>query len=392
MYPTVYLRRDRKLRVEAGHPWVFQSEIGRIAGEAGPADLVRVVNHAGAFLGVGYISDRSQIAVRLLSRSDEEINAQFFRHRLADAWSLRKQIVGSNTNCYRLVYGEADGLPGLTVDIYDRYASVQVLALGMERWTDVIVDGMSEMLGLAGIVLRNDVPVRQLEGLPLEVRFARAEFNPSVAVQENGFAMLVDLWQGQKTGYFLDQRENRAYIAPFVKEAVVLDCFSHTGSFAVHAAGYGAKEVTAVDISELAVLGTRRNAERNGFASNIKAVAANAFDFLREASDSGHAYDVVMLDPPAFTKNKHAVPAARRGYKEINLRGLKLTRPGGYLITSSCSYHLSREEFLGVLAEAARDAHRQVKVVAVRGQGGDHPVLLAAPETEYLKFVVAQVF
>ncbi len=392
MYPTVYLRRDRKLRVEAGHPWVFQSEIGRIAGEAGPADLVRVVNHAGAFLGVGYISDRSQIAVRLLSRSDEEINAQFFRRRLADAWSLRKHIVGSNTNCYRLVYGEADGLPGLTVDIYDRYASVQVLALGMERWTDVIVDGISEMLGLAGVVLRNDVPVRQLEGLPLEVRFARAEFNPSVAVQENGFAMLVDLWQGQKTGYFLDQRENRAYIAPFVKEAVVLDCFSHTGSFAVHAAGYGAKEVTAVDISELAVLGTRRNAERNGFASNIKAVAANAFDFLREASDSGHAYDVVMLDPPAFTKNKHAVPAARRGYKEINLRGLKLTRPGGYLITSSCSYHLSREEFLGVLAEAARDAHRQVKVVAVRGQGGDHPVLLAAPETEYLKFVVAQVF
>ncbi len=172
----------------------------------------------------------------------------------------------------------------------------------------------------------------------------------------------------------------------------MLDCFSHTGSFAVHAAGYGAKEVTAVDISRQAVLGTLKNAENNGFASTIKAVESNAFDFLREASDAGHAYDVVMLDPPAFTKNKHAVPAARRGYKEINLRGLKLTRRGGFLITSSCSYHLSREEFLGVLAEAARDAHRQVKVVAVRGQGGDHPVLLAAPETEYLKFVVAQVF
>ncbi|MBT9133476.1 MAG: Ribosomal RNA large subunit methyltransferase I [Firmicutes bacterium] len=392
MYPTVYLRRDRRLRVEAGHPWIFQSEIGRIAGEAGPADIVRVVNHAGAFLGVGYISDRSQIAVRLLSRTDEEVNVRFFRRRLEDAWSLRKQVVGSNSNCYRLVYGEADGLPGLTVDIYGRYASVQVLALGMERWTDVIVEETRAMLGLAGVILRNDAPVRQLEGLPLEVRFATAEFDPVVAVQENGFSMTVDLWQGQKTGYFLDQRENRAYIAPFLGETAVLDCFSHTGSFAVHAAGYGAKEVTAVDISRQAVLGTLKNAENNGFASTIKAVESNAFDFLREASDAGHAYDVVMLDPPAFTKNKHAVPAARRGYKEINLRGLKLTRRGGFLITSSCSYHLSREEFLGVLAEAARDAHRQVKVVAVRGQGGDHPALLAAPETEYLKFVVAQVF
>lgn len=392
MYPTVYLRRDRKPRVEAGHPWIFQSEIGRIAGEAQPGDIVRVVNHAGAFLGVGYINDRSQIAVRLLSRSDEEINPLFFRRRLEEAWSLRKQVVGSSSNCYRLVYGEADGLPGLTVDIYDRYASVQVLALGMERWISAIVEAVSELLGLDGVVLRNDVPVRQLEGLPLEVRFATAAFNPVVNVRENGFAMAVDLWQGQKTGYFLDQRENRAYIAPFVRDAVVLDCFSHTGSFAIHAAGYGAKDVTAVDISAQAVLGTRQNAAQNGFAAAIRAVESNAFDFLREAADAGHAYDVVMLDPPAFTKNKHSVPAARRGYKEINLRGLKLTRRGGFLVTSSCSYHLSREEFLGVLAEAARDAHRQVKVVAVRGQAGDHPLLLAAPETEYLKFVVAQVF
>lgn len=392
MYPTVYLRRDRRPRVEAGHPWIFQSEIGRIAGEMQPGDIVRVVSHAGAFLGVGYINDRSQIAVRLLSRGDEEISAPFFRRRLLDAWSLRKQIVGTDSNCYRLVYGEADGLPGLTVDIYDRYASVQVLAYGMERFTPVIVEALCEELGLAGVVLRNDVPVRQLEGLPLDVSFATAAFDPVVSVRENGFSMQVDLWQGQKTGYFLDQRENRAFIAPFVRDASVLDCFSYTGSFAVHAAGYGAKEVTAVDISLQAVLGTRQNALQNGFASTIKAVESNAFDFLREATDAEQAYDVVMLDPPAFTKNKYTVPAARRGYKEINLRGFKLTRRGGFLITSSCSYHLSREEFLGVLSEAARDAHRQVKVVAVRGQAGDHPTLLAAPETDYLKLVVAQIF
>jgi len=392
LYPTVYLRRDRKPRVEIGHPWIFGSEIGRIAGETGPGDIVRVVNHAGAFLGVGYINDRSQIAVRLLSRTDEEINAEFFRRRLEEARSLRRQAVGKDSDCYRLVYGEADGLPGLTIDIYGRYASVQVLALGMERWTGVLVTEIRDMLSLDGVILRNDVPVRQLEGLPLEVRFAEGEFNPVVEVQENGWVMTVDLWQGQKTGYFLDQRENRAFIAPFVAGATVLDCFSYTGAFAVHAAGYGAKQVTAVDISPQAILGVRKNAENNGFTSTINAVESNAFDYLREASGGGFGYDVVILDPPAFTKNKHSVPAARRGYKEINLRGMKLTHRGGYLVTSSCSYHLSREEFLGVLAEAAQDAHRQVKVVAVRGQGRDHPTLLAAPETEYLKFVVAQVF
>jgi len=391
MHPTVYLRRDRKPRVEALHPWVYRSEIGRVAGDPKPADIVRVVNHAGSFLGLGFINDRSQIAVRFLTRAEEAIDQQFFRRRLEDAWSLRRQVVGSDSNCYRLIYGEADGLPGLTVDIYDRYACLQVLALGMERWTDVVVQELREMLGLSGIVLRNDVPVRQLEGLPLEVRFAGAQFDPVVTVQENGFTMTVDLWQGQKTGYFLDQRENRAFIAPFVRDAAVLDCFSYTGSFAVHAAGYGAKAVTTVDISLAAVQGIRQNAANNGVSEVISAVERNAFDYLREASDAGHSYDVVMLDPPAFTKNKHAVPAAMRGYKEINLRGMKLTRRGGFIITSSCSYHLSRAEFLGVLAEAARDAHRQVKVVAVRGQGADHPILLAAPETEYLKFVVAQV-
>lgn len=391
MYPTVYLLKERRPRISAGHPWVFQSEVGRVAGNVSPGSLVRVMNHAGAFVGVGYYNPASQIVVRLLTRQDEEVGAEFWRRRLLEAQTLRQRVIGKETNAYRLVHAEADSLPGLIVDIYDRYAAVQVLALGIEAHTETIIDSLRELLDLKGIVLRNDVPVRRLEGLPLSVDFAGEAFTPQVEVQENGFRLVADLWAGQKTGYFLDQRENRAYIKPFVGGAKVLDCFSHTGSFAVHAAGFGAAEVTAVDISAVAVAGTLQNAALNGM-SVISAVEANAFDFLREKVEQREQYDTVMIDPPAFTKNKASLPAARRGYKEVNLRGLKLVRPGGFLISSSCSYHVSREDFLYILNEAARDAHRQVKVVAVRGQGADHPLLLAANETSYLKFVVMQVW
>ena len=391
MYSTVYLCRDRRPRIEAGHPWVFRSEIHRVVGNPEPGSIVRVVNHAGAFIGNGYINPQSQITVRLLTRQDEEINEDFYGRRLSEALSLRRKVVAEGSNAYRLVYGEADYLPGLTIDIYDRYASIQVLTLGMEKWTDTITRLTRNLIDLKGIVLRNDVPVRELEGLSQHVDFAGKSFDPVVTIKENSFSMQVDMWNGQKTGYFLDQRENRAYIAPFVRGAEVLDCFSHTGSFAVHGAGFGAAKVTAVDISALAVEGVMQNARLNNLGS-IEAVEANAFDFLRQDVEQGKSYDVVMLDPPAFTKNKASFLSARRGYKEINLRGLKLVRPGGYLVTSSCSYHMSRDEFLAVLAESARDAHRQVKVVAVRGQAADHPVLLAAQETSYLKFLVAQVF
>ncbi|KAF0193769.1 MAG: 23S rRNA (cytosine1962-C5)-methyltransferase [Bacillota bacterium] len=391
MYPTVYLRRDRRPRIESGHPWVYSSEIGHVAGNPEPGNIVKVLNHAGAFIGIGYINPQSQITVRLLTRQDEEINGAFFRRRINEALSLRRKVVSENNTAYRLVYGEADYLPGLTIDFYDRYASIQVLTLGLEKWTDTIVGAARELLDLQGVVMRNDVPVRELEGLDQHVVFAGEPFDTLVTIKENGFSMLVDMWNGQKTGYFLDQRENRAYIAPFVKGAEVLDCFSHTGSFAVHAAGLGAAKVTAVDISALAIEGVTQNARINNL-KNIEGLEANAFDFLRKDVEQSKSYDVVMLDPPAFTKNKASIHSARRGYKEINLRALKLVRPGGYLITSSCSYHISRDEFLGVLAEAARDAHKQVKVVAIRGQAADHPILLAAQETSYLKFVLLQVF
>ena len=391
MYPTVYLLKERRPRISAGHPWIFQSEVGRVAGSVNPGALVRVMNHAGAFVGVGYYNPASQIVIRLLTRQDEEVGVEFWRRRLAEALTLRQRVIAKDTNAYRLVHGEADYLPGLTVDIYDRYAAVQVLALGLEAWTTTITDALRELLDLKGIILRNDVPVRRLEGLPLSVEFAGESFTPQVEVMENGFRLQADLWAGQKTGYFLDQRENRAFIKPFVHGGRVLDCFSHTGSFAVHAAGFGAAEVTAVDISAVAVAGTLKNAALNNL-SGISAVEANAFDFLREQVEAKEQYDTVMIDPPAFTKSKASLPAARRGYKEVNLRGLKLVRPGGFLVSSSCSYHLSREDFLYILNEAALDAHRQVKVVAVRGQGADHPLLLAANETSYLKFVVLQVW
>ena len=391
MQGTIYLKRERRPRIEQGHPWVYASEIGRLAGDVLPGGLVRVQNHAGAFVGIGYYNPKSQITVRLLTRQDEEIDVGFIGRRLRNSLELRKKIVLSDSSAYRLVHGEADGLPGLTVDMYNDIAVLQVLSLGMENLLPELLPALDEVVSPRGVILRNDVKVRELEGMQQEVRFARDICETVVDFRENSFLMQADLWQGQKTGYFLDQRENRAFIKPFVHGARVLDCFSHTGSFAVHAAGYGACEVKAVDISEDAVEMIEHNARQNGFASIIQAQAANAFDLLRQESETGESYDVVLLDPPAFTKSKATLPAARRGYKEINLRGMKLTRSGGFLISSSCSYHLSSDDFLGILADCAADARRQVKIVAVRGQGMDHPVLPQARETSYLKFVVMQV-
>ncbi|HSL92996.1 MAG TPA: class I SAM-dependent rRNA methyltransferase [Bacillota bacterium] len=391
MQGTIYLKRERRPRIEQGHPWIYQSEIGRLAGDVVPGGMVRVQNHAGAFIGIGYYNPLSQITVRLLSRYDDVIDARFLAGRLQDSLSLRRKVVSAESSAYRLVHGEADGMPGLTVDIYNDIAVLQVLSLGMENLLPELLSALSDVVAPRGIILRNDVKVRELEGMQQEVRFAGEACETVVDFRENGFLMRADLWQGQKTGYFLDQRENRAFIRPFVHGARVLDCFSHTGSFAVHAAGYGAREVTAVDISDNAVEMIQHNARENGFGTIISAQVANAFDLLRQESEGGESYDVVMLDPPAFTKSKATLPAARRGYKEINLRGMKLTRPGGFLVSSSCSYHLSGDDFLGILADCAADAKRQVKLVAVRGQGMDHPVLPQARETSYLKFVILQV-
>lgn len=390
MYPTVYLKRERRPRIELGHPWIYQSEIGRVAGQAAAGDIVSVYNHTGNFVGVGYFNPASQIAVRLLTRGEEVIDQDFFRRRLQQALDLRSRIV-QQSNAYRLVHAEADLLPGLVIDVYDRVAVVQFLTVGMEVRREQVLSALRELLPIAGIYERSDVHVRELEGLEQQSGFIGPEFDPLVQVEENGFPILVDVQGGQKTGYFLDQRENRAAIAPFVAGATVLDCFSHTGSFAVHAARYGAKQVRVVDISRSAIELAQRNADLNNATAQMDFVVANAFDFLRNETDAGHDYDVVMLDPPAFTKSRQTVPAARRGYKEINLRGIKLAKPGGYLITSSCSHHLPREEFLQVINEAATDAHRTLQLLEYRTQAKDHPILLASAETSYLKFAIFRV-
>lgn len=390
LYPTVYLKRQRRPRIEEGHPWIFEGEIGRVAGEVAVGDFVRVLNYAGYFIGIGYINPESQITVRLLSHEDEAIDDLFFTRRLQQALQLRQRVV-ENSNAYRLVHAEADLLPGLIVDIYDRTAVVQILTAGIERHREEILAALQQLLPITGIYERSDVHVRELEGLEQRSGFWGNEFDTMVNVVENGFPMLVDVRGGQKTGYFLDQRENRAALAPFVRGASVLDCFSHTGSFAVHAARYGANQVRVVDISQSAIDLARQNAALNNVSGQMDFVVANAFDFLRNAADQGHSYDVVMLDPPAFTKSRQTVPAARRGYKEINLQGIKLVKPGGYLITSSCSYHISKEEFLQVVNEAAVDAHRTLQLLEYRSQGKDHPTLLAAAETSYLKFCIFRV-
>ena len=276
----------------------------------------------------------------------------------------------------------------------DKFADIcvmQSLALGIDRYKDIIADAIMDITGCRGIYLRNDVPVRQLEGLEMETGFLRGEFDTNILMEENGIKFMVDVANGQKTGFFLDQKENRASLAPIVKDKEVLDCFTHTGSFALHAAKFGAAYVTGVDISEDACVLARRNAELNEL-TNVEFVAENAFDLLRRCYDEKKHYDVIILDPPAFTKTRSAVDGALRGYKEINLRAMKMLPKGGFLVSCSCSQHVSPAAFVEMLLSAAKDAHRQIRIVEARTQGKDHPVLLAAPETQYLKFYVLQVF
>lgn len=388
--PKIFLRRDGRHRVEAGHPWVYQSEIAYSEGEITPGDMVDVYNYRHHFLGRGYINPRSQITVRLLTRQNEEINRDFFRRRLVAALAWRQRFLAEPEYC-RLVFGEADFLPALIVDRFGPYLVLQTLALGMAQRQDEIVSVLEELLAPAGIYERNDVPVREREGLAQRKGYIKGHFPTTVKIVENGIPLYVDLANGQKTGYFYDQRDNRRFLRLLVPGARVLDCFCHTGSFAVNAALYGARHVECSDISEAAVSLAQENARLNGVSDKCTFQVANAFDRLRALADAGEVYDVIILDPPAFTKSRDAVAGAARGYKEINLRALKMLRSGGFLVTCSCSYHMSPEMFLAVVLDAARDAHRTVRQVAYRTQALDHPVLPVAPETSYLKFLVLQV-
>ena len=388
---SVFLRKGAQHRVESGHPWVYQSELDYIDGEFEPGDIVDVYNFRQKFIGRGYINPRSQIIVRLLSREQEPIDREFFKKRIQTAWKYRQTFISEPEYC-RLVYGEADFLPALIVDKFGPYMVIQTLALGIDVHKDMIVSVLDELFQPEGIYERNDVPVRRLEGLPEVKGYLKGDFPTEIKVLENGIPFYADIKEGQKTGFFYDQRENRVFLKPFIRDAEVLDCFCHTGSFAVHAALYGAKKITSIDISAEAIELAKKNAELNGVAAVCDFQVANAFDALRSMAEEQRQFDVVILDPPAFTKSRHALEGAARGYKEINLRGLKMVRPGGFLVTCSCSFHMGRDLFQAIVADAARDAKRVIRQVEYRTQAKDHPILPSAAETEYLKFLVVQVF
>lgn len=352
---------------------------------------MEVLDSRGRFLGKGFINPASQIMVRIMTRDrDEEIDRDFFRKRIKSAWEYRKKVV-QNSNACRVVFAEADFLPALVVDKFGDYLVLQTLALGIDVHKETIAGLLRELIEPAGIYERNDVHVRELEGLPLKSGFMGGEFNTLVEIKENGNVFEVDLAGGQKTGYFLDQRENRMALEHLSRAARVLDCFCHTGTFSVYAAVFGAAEVIGIDISAAALEAARRNAARNAVAHLCGFREANSFDELRSMEKSGEKFDVVILDPPAFTKSKKALEGAVRGYKEINLRALKILRPGGFLLTCSCSFHMSEGLFMEVINDAALDAGKSVRVVEVRRQARDHPMLLASPETYYLKCVILQV-
>lgn len=388
MKKRVYLNPTKERRVLAGHPWVFASDIDRAEKEVQPGDVVTVVSARGRPLGMAAYNSHSQITLRMLTRREADIDAAFIRHRVHQAIALRRQL-GVLGAC-RLINAESDGLPAVIVDQYDDVLSLQVLSLGMARFQQDIIQALVEALQPRGIWERNDVPVRLLEGMDQRTGLLYGDVRDQVQILENGIKILVDVKQGQKTGYFLDQRENRAAIAPFCPGARVLDVCTHTGSFALHAAHYGASQVTAVDISETALTQARENARVNGY-SNIDFVLANAFDDLRSRSDAGERYDLIILDPPAFAKNKASLKGAIKGYKEINLRALKMLPPGGVLVTCSCSQNMLPDLFRDVIQQAANDARVDIQLLDWRGPARDHPTLPAAPETHYLKCAILRV-
>jgi 23S rRNA (cytosine1962-C5)-methyltransferase len=385
----IILKKGEEQRIQMGHPWVFDNEVRSTEGSYEPADIVDVVDFKDRFIGRGYINPKSKILVRILTREHEEINKEFFRKKIIQAWEYRKRLV--DTSSCRVIFGEADFLPALIVDKFSDYLSIQTLSLGIEKYKDIIVELLEEILEPKGIYERNDVQIREKEGLEQKKGFIKGPFDTTVEIMENEVKMLVDIENGQKTGYFLDQRENRAALKPLVKDARVLDTFTHTGGFALHAAHYGAAEVTAVDISSHAIEYVKRNAEINGLQDKIKGVVGNVFDVLKDYQVVNEKFDVVVLDPPAFCKTKSAVEGAYRGYKDINLRGMKILKPGGFLVTCSCSHYMYPGIFMEMIQDAAMDAHRIVRQVEFRTQAKDHPVLYGSDESMYLKCLILQV-
>jgi len=386
----IILKKRISPRIANGHSWVFGNEIDKIDDEIEEGGIADIFYFDGKFAGRGYVNTRSQIVARILTRDrQEKIDDEFFFNRISQCWQYRQKL-GYTENC-RLVFGEADFIPALVIDKFNDYFVLQTLALGIDKWKPAIVAALNKIFSPKGIYERNDVPVRELEGLEQQKGFLSDPFNTSIIINENGLQFHVDLQHGQKTGYFLDQQDNRRSIKNLVNGADVLGAFCYTGTFELHAGFYGAKSVLGLDISEPAIEQACRNAVLNKLETTCKFQAVNAFDALKQWAKEGRQYDVVILDPPAFTKSRETIEKAITGYKEINLRGMKMVKKGGFLVTCSCTNLVSPELFLEIIQMAAKDARRTLRQVTYRAQSSDHPIVWGIDTTHYLKFLVVQV-
>ena len=391
----VTLKKGEGRMLKSGGLWIFDNEIASILGSFEDGDIVEVHDFDGYGLGKGFINRNSKIRVRMMTRNrHQEIDEAFLKMRVQEAWDYRKKV--SDTGSCRVIFGEADFLPGLVVDKFSDVLVVQSLALGIDRLKDQIVELLKEVLAADGIKIRgvyerSDAKVRRQEGMELYKGFIGEPFDTNVEIEENGVRYMVDVKDGQKTGFFLDQKYNRKAIQHLCKDAKVLDCFTHTGSFALNAGYGGAKEVTGVDASELAVEQAILNSKLNGMEDRVKFICRDVFELLPELEEKGEKFDVVILDPPAFTKSRNSVKNAVKGYREINLRAMKLVRDGGFLATCSCSHFMTYELFTQTIHQAARNVHKRLRQVEYRTQAPDHPILWAAEESYYLKFYVFQV-
>ena len=402
-FPRLIITAKGTRWVEQGHPWIYEGEVIRQEGDCENGGLMDAVSEKGKYLGTGFFSKYSKIRLRLLSRNaNDRFDAAFWQRRLQYAWDYRKTVMGDDISCCRIIFGEADGFPGLTVDRFSDLLVTQTLSIGMERVKDIIFPALVELLRqdgqeIRGIFERNDVAIRELEGMAQNKGWyvlpgETPPESPVTEIRENGVYYAVDVENGQKTGFVLDQKYNRLAVARLAKGKRVLDCFTHTGSFALNAAMGGAAHVTAVDVSASAIEMARQNARRNGLEDRMDFITADVFDLLPELAAQGKApYDFIILDPPAFTKSRKTVDSAQRGYKEINLRALKLLPRGGYFATASCSHFMPSELFVKMLRSAALDAGVELRQIEARQQAPDHPILWNVPETDYLKFYIFQV-
>ncbi len=401
-YPKATVTKKAELSAMGGHPWIYDTEVRSLSEDCENGALVDVISEKGKYIGTGFLSRNSKIRIRLISRNaNDKFDREFFKRRIRYAWDYRKTVMGNDISCCRVIFGEADQFPGLTVDRFGEILVTQTLSVGIEKRKDLIFPLLYEVLTedgqkISGIYERNDVSIRNLEGLEENKGWYPLPGLPIpdstvTTIVENGIEYEVDFENGQKTGFFLDQKYNRLAVAKLAKGKRVLDCFTHTGSFALNAAKGGAEHVCAVDISDSAIEMAKKNAERNGLSDRMSFRVANVFDLLPALENSAEKYDFIILDPPAFTKSRKTVDSASKGYKEINLRAMKLLPRGGYFATCSCSHFMPDELFVKMLHAAAKDASVELRQIEARQQAPDHPILWNVEETDYLKFYLFQV-